>query len=254
MELARRGTGTPQHELAEQVFGALVGDTAVGFAVLDAELRYLTVNERLARIDGVPVEEHLGRRLADVLPHFAPVAEAPFREVLRTGPPRVRPAVLGVRAGHRRRPAALARERLPRPGPPTGPSPAWPCSCGRSPTGWRPEQRRDQMLALLDVLIGQAPIGIAFLDRELRYVRINEVLAAANGRSVAEHLGQAAARGDPRDRRRHRGGGWDGSRIDSELETAPLWDDPHRRRHWKVSFYPVYESGPGGPPTGSASS
>ena len=118
-----------------------------------------------------------------------------------------------------------------------------------------PERSRDQMLALLDVLIGQAPIGIAFLDRELRYVRINEVLAAANGKSVAEHLGRPLPEVIPEiaefvEPALRRVLGTGEPVIDSELETAPLWDDPHRRRHWKVSFYPVYESGPGGPPDG----
>jgi PAS domain S-box-containing protein len=44
--------------------------------------------------------------------------------------------------------------------------------------------------ALLDTLLSSAPIGFDFVDRELRYVRINETLAANNGRSVAEHLGR----------------------------------------------------------------
>lgn len=44
--------------------------------------------------------------------------------------------------------------------------------------------------SLLDTLIGSAPIGFDFVDRELRFVRINEALAANNGLTVAEHLGR----------------------------------------------------------------
>ena len=48
----------------------------------------------------------------------------------------------------------------------------------------------ERSLALLDTLFATAPVGLAFLDLEGRYVRINEALAAMNGRSVDEHLGR----------------------------------------------------------------
>src|SRR5437667_7073283 len=36
-----------------------------------------------------------------------------------------------------------------------------------------------------------APAGLAILDRELRYVQLNETLALMNGRAVADHLGHS---------------------------------------------------------------
>jgi PAS domain S-box-containing protein len=45
-------------------------------------------------------------------------------------------------------------------------------------------------LAALDSLFASSPLGVAILDRELRYVRVNDALATMNGRSVAEHLGR----------------------------------------------------------------
>jgi len=45
-------------------------------------------------------------------------------------------------------------------------------------------------LALLDTLLAASPVGIAFLDRDLRYVRINEALATINGKPVDAHLGR----------------------------------------------------------------
>jgi PAS domain S-box-containing protein len=45
-------------------------------------------------------------------------------------------------------------------------------------------------LALLDTFLAHAPIGMAFFDPELRYVRINDHLAAADGRPVEDHLGR----------------------------------------------------------------
>ena len=43
----------------------------------------------------------------------------------------------------------------------------------------------------LELIYRTAPVGLAFVDTELRYVRINEHLAAINGLSVEAHLGQA---------------------------------------------------------------
>jgi PAS domain S-box-containing protein len=47
-----------------------------------------------------------------------------------------------------------------------------------------------ESLAVLDAFLENAPIGIAFLDPELCYRRINETLALANGQTVAGHVGR----------------------------------------------------------------
>jgi PAS domain S-box-containing protein len=49
---------------------------------------------------------------------------------------------------------------------------------------------RDISVAKLEGLLVAAPVGIAFLDQDLRYVRINDALARMNGKSVQEHLGR----------------------------------------------------------------
>ncbi|MEV8094450.1 SpoIIE family protein phosphatase [Kitasatospora sp. NPDC085879] len=60
----------------------------VGMAVYDAELRFVRLNEALARINGIPVAEHLGRRVTDVLPGInGREVEAVMRKVLDGGPP-----------------------------------------------------------------------------------------------------------------------------------------------------------------------
>jgi PAS domain S-box-containing protein len=77
----------------------------VGLAVLDREGRYLRVNERLAEINGVPISEHLGRTIEDVLPGLpTDVAEA-IREVAQTGRPLIDTEIVGetpARPGVRR--------------------------------------------------------------------------------------------------------------------------------------------------------
>jgi signal transduction histidine kinase len=54
-------------------------------------------------------------------------------------------------------------------------------------------QEKDRSLALLDLVFRGAPIGLAFVDRELRYVRVNEALAEIDRVSVEEHLGHTVA-------------------------------------------------------------
>ena len=51
-------------------------------------------------------------------------------------------------------------------------------------------QRRQ--LHELESLYHSAPIGLALLDRDLRFVRINEALAEMNGAPVADHIGRSA--------------------------------------------------------------
>ncbi|MGW7584774.1 SpoIIE family protein phosphatase [Kitasatospora sp. NPDC054768] len=60
----------------------------IGMAVYDTELRYIRINEALARMNGVPVAAHLGRRISAVLPGInSAEIEQIMRQVLRTGKP-----------------------------------------------------------------------------------------------------------------------------------------------------------------------
>ncbi|HEY5926602.1 MAG TPA: PAS domain-containing protein [Kofleriaceae bacterium] len=52
---------------------------------------------------------------------------------------------------------------------------------------------RERTLAKLESLLAASPVGIAFLDRDLRYVRINNALAAINQRPFADHIGRTVA-------------------------------------------------------------
>jgi PAS domain S-box-containing protein len=47
--------------------------------------------------------------------------------------------------------------------------------------------------ATLDASLEYAPIGFAFVDRKLRYVRVNDTLARINGLTAAQHVGRAIA-------------------------------------------------------------
>ena len=51
-------------------------------------------------------------------------------------------------------------------------------------------QQQAELLALLEAVLDNAPVGFAFYDREHRYVRVNQTLANINGHPVEAHLGQ----------------------------------------------------------------
>nr|WP_275564052.1 SpoIIE family protein phosphatase [Kitasatospora sp. SID7827] len=60
----------------------------IGLAVYDTDLRFVRLNEALARINGLSVEEHLGRRISSLLPGInAAEIENVMRQVLATGKP-----------------------------------------------------------------------------------------------------------------------------------------------------------------------
>ena len=61
-------------------------DTArIGLCVLDRELRYVRINERLAEINGFPVADHLGRTIRDMVPAIADKVEAIAARIFETG-------------------------------------------------------------------------------------------------------------------------------------------------------------------------
>lgn len=62
---------------------------------------------------------------------------------------------------------------------------------GHSATALEASLRREREAnALLDALSQSAPVGLAFLDRELRFRRINSRLAAMNGLAPEAHIGK----------------------------------------------------------------
>lgn len=63
-------------------------DTApVGLAVLDADLRYLRVNNLLAELNGCPAADHIGRTVAEIVPTLAEQARALAARIRATGEP-----------------------------------------------------------------------------------------------------------------------------------------------------------------------
>ncbi|WP_373535777.1 PAS domain S-box protein [Microcoleus sp.] len=105
------------------------------------------------------------------------------------------------------------------------------------------ETRLRHQLAELDLVYNTTPVGMSFVDTNLRYIRINKCLAQINGRSIADHIGRTIREAIPE--------------IADKLEPiylqvlatqTPVLDleikaetlqQPGLVRDWLVSFYPV---------------
>ncbi|HZF68124.1 MAG TPA: PAS domain S-box protein [Gemmatirosa sp.] len=70
----------------------------VGLCVLDRELRWVRINERLAEINGFPAAAHIGRRVRDLLPEIGAQAESVLQRVLDTGEPLLDQELVGETA------------------------------------------------------------------------------------------------------------------------------------------------------------
>lgn len=78
----------PAQRLAQ--IQAIYDGAPVGLCFLDHKMRYVSINRRLAEMNGAPIRDHLGKTVAEIIPHFFPVVE-PFIQRALHGEP-----VLGV--------------------------------------------------------------------------------------------------------------------------------------------------------------
>jgi len=101
---------------------------------------------------------------------------------------------------------------------------------------------REETQAQLNLLLAAAPVGMAFWDRSLRYIRVNDALATMYGipaeshvgRQVDEVLAEMSATVEPILKRvLETGIPVTDMEINSETATPGQW------RHWLASYFPV---------------
>lgn len=73
-----------QQQLAE--IETIYQSAPIGLNVIDPDLRFVKINERLAEMNGLPVAAHIGRTVREVLPHLADESEPILRRVLAGEP------------------------------------------------------------------------------------------------------------------------------------------------------------------------
>ncbi len=78
------------------LFEALQSSAVLGFACFDRDFRFLRVNDALAQVNRLAVEEHIGRSLSEVAPALWSQLQLPAWEVLDTGAPVVNVELVGT--------------------------------------------------------------------------------------------------------------------------------------------------------------
>jgi formate hydrogenlyase transcriptional activator len=71
----------------EKLLGAYFSSSTVGLCILDSALCYLAVNKILAEMNGIPIADHLGKTVRDVMGPVADDLEPQLRRVLSSGEP-----------------------------------------------------------------------------------------------------------------------------------------------------------------------
>ena len=104
-------------------------------------------------------------------------------------------------------------------------------------------QSAQESYAQLDTMLRSAPVGIGFWDRELRFVRVNDALAALNRLPPEEHIGRTLAEViptlAPALEPLYRQVIESGEPVVHTESTDDAALHIGERRHWLSSYYPV---------------
>ena len=105
------------------------------------------------------------------------------------------------------------------------------------------EIRIRRQLAEIDLVYNTTPVGLSFVDTNLRYIRINKCLAEINGRSIADHIGRTVREAIPEiadmvEPIYRQVLATQTPVLDLEIKAETL-QQPGVVRDWQVSFYPV---------------
>lgn len=82
-----------QQQLAE--IETIYQSAPIGLNVLDTDLRFVRINQRLAEMNGLPIEAHIGHTVRELLPDLADAAESLLHRVLETGEPLLNVEITG---------------------------------------------------------------------------------------------------------------------------------------------------------------
>jgi len=84
--IARSEAEAAQHQLA-----TIFDTSPIGLALLDAQQRFIAINEALAEINGLTREQHLGHSISELFGQFDPKLVEVFHQIYTTGNPFISP-------------------------------------------------------------------------------------------------------------------------------------------------------------------
>ncbi|MGH9867317.1 MAG: PAS domain-containing protein [Candidatus Polarisedimenticolia bacterium] len=109
-------------------------------------------------------------------------------------------------------------------------------------------RRTEERLSEIEGIYAAAPVGLGLVDTDLRYLRVNERLAALHGRPAAEHLGRSIREVLPRPlsiklEEIHRRVLETGQAMRAVELSSDDATHPGVRREWLASYEPVRDTG-----------
>ncbi|MBD2337073.1 PAS domain-containing protein [Calothrix sp. FACHB-156] len=155
-----------QRQLAE--IETIYQSAPIGLSILDPDLRFVRINDRLAQMNGFAIDAHIGRTVKELLPNLADAAEQLLRSILTTGKPVINieitgetPAQPGVQRTWLESFLPLKdSERI------IGIS----VVCEEITERKRAQQSLQESEATLRLFAQYAPAGIAMFDKDMRYI------------------------------------------------------------------------------------
>jgi len=91
----------------DKLLAACFSSPTVGLAIVGSDFRYLAINSELARMNGIPAPEHLGKTLRDILRDVANLVEPKCRRAFETGEPVFSWAIQDLPAAQRQEPVTF---------------------------------------------------------------------------------------------------------------------------------------------------
>jgi PAS domain S-box-containing protein len=192
---ARRRAEEEQRELLSRL-DAVITHAPVGIALFDPELRFITLNDRAAEIDGIPKDAHLGKTASELLPELGLKVETLLRQVRDTGEPITRVELTGdtpAAPGDQRHWIASYYPVRNESDKATAIGAVALKITDRKRAEAQLRRSRDELRAKeaeLDLVITRTPLLLARSNRDLRYVFVDRAYSTFLHRPPEEIIGQ----------------------------------------------------------------
>ena len=85
IEITERKHTVAELQRVSVLLDTLFKTAPIGFCFIDRDLRYVRINERLAKLNGLPAEAHVGRHISEIVPNLVESVRAVTDRILATG-------------------------------------------------------------------------------------------------------------------------------------------------------------------------
>ncbi len=171
--------------MREQRLNAFFTAAPAGLVLLDRQLRFVQINETVAKVNGLSVKNHLGKTVREVLPKLAPTIEPLLQQVLATGEPKLNIEVAGETPSQ----PGVLRHWLESFFPTLGED-GKPEGVGAIFVEITERKLADEKVRQLSHAVEQSPVSVVITDTKGNIEYVNRKFTEVTGYSFAEVLGK----------------------------------------------------------------